>query len=122
QQLATGLAGGGRGGPVAGFGGRGGPDPAGPTDYAPPYYPGVVNPSEAGKLTVAPGQEVGGIDFQIQLVALAKGTGLAAVAPEIPTVMLVPQQASGGLGRFGGQTFNGRSSADGTFMIANVPP
>src|SRR5256885_17182382 len=35
--------------------------------------------------------------------------------------MMVPA-ASGGAGRFGGQTLIGRAMADGTFTIANVPP
>ena len=104
--------------------GIGAPDPANQTQtgYAPTYFPGVVSTAEAGKVTLPPGQEIGGIDFQIQLVPLARVTGLVSGAQDVANIMLVPQDASGGLGRFGGQTLVGRAMADGSFTIANVPP
>jgi Carboxypeptidase regulatory-like domain len=123
QQLAAGLAGGrgGRGGP--GLGPFGTPDQAEPNGYAPTYYPGVVSAVEAGKVAVGAGQEVAGVDFQIQLVPLATVSGVVSGAPqEAVSVLLVPQDASGGLGRLGGQTFPGRALADGSFSIVNVPP
>jgi Carboxypeptidase regulatory-like domain len=124
QQLAAGLGGGpgGRGG--APFAGIGAPDPANQTQtgYAPTYYPGVVSTAEAGKVTLPPGQEVGGIDFQIQLVPLARVAGLVSGAQDVANIMLLPQDASGGLGRLSGQTLVGRAGADGAFTIANVPP
>ncbi len=91
------------------------------TGYAPTYYPGVVSAPEAGKVNVAPGQEVGGIDFQIQLVPLATVGGIVAGADDVVPVMLVPQDASG-TRPLGGQVLSGRSQADGTFAISNVPP
>jgi hypothetical protein len=127
QQLATGagaLGGGrGRGGPggPGAFGAFGGSADSEPTGYAPTYYPGVVSGPEAGKVNVAPGQEVVGIDFQIQLVPFATVSGIVAGADDIVPVLLMPQD-SGGLGPFGGQVLSGRSQADGTFTIANVPP
>ena len=81
----------------------------------------MVSAPEAGKVTVAPGQEVSGIDFQIQLVPFATVSGVVAGADDIVPVMLVPQDASGS-GPLGGQTMNGRTQADGTFSISNVPP
>jgi protocatechuate 3,4-dioxygenase beta subunit len=125
QQLAAGLAIGGRGGPGALLGGRGGfgaLDQAEPTGYAPTYYPGVVSATEAGKVAIGPGQEVSGIDFQIQLVPLATVAGIVAGTEDGVTVMLAAADASGGVGPLGGQTFNGRAMADGSFTIANVPP
>jgi hypothetical protein len=121
QQLAAGIAalGGGRGG-RGGLGVFGATDPPEPTGYAPTYYPGVVAASDAGKITVAPGQEVIGIDFQIQLVPFATVSGMVAGADDVAPVLLVPQDT--GAGPLGGQTFTGRSQADGTFSIANVPP
>jgi hypothetical protein len=126
QQLAAALgADGGRGGrgggPLAGLGALGGPEQAGPTGYAPTYYPGVVTPGEAGKVTVGPGQEISGMDFQIQVVALATVSGIVAGTQDVASVMLVPEGASGGLGRLG-QSYAGRAGADGAFSIANVPP
>lgn len=124
QQLAAGLGAqpggrGGRGGPLAGFAAG---DEAEATGYAPTYYPGVVNAPEAAKVSVGPGQEVGGIDFQIQLVALATVSGIVAGVQDAANVMLVPEGAAPGLGRLLNQTFMGRAGADGAFSIANVPP
>jgi hypothetical protein len=125
QQLAAGL---GAQGP--GRGGRGGPgDPAAPPDaqnqtptgYAPTYFPGVVSASEAGKVELSPGREVAGVDFQIQLVPLARVTGIVAGAQEAVNVMMIPQGAGGGRGMLGG-ALAGRATADGTFAIPNVPP
>jgi protocatechuate 3,4-dioxygenase beta subunit len=122
QQLAAGLAlGGGRGGAGA-FAGFGGPEQPAASGYAPTYYPGVVSPAEAGKVVVGAGQEVGSIDFQIQLVPLATISGMVAGSQEPATVMLVPQNSGVGLGPLGGQTFNGRATSDGSFAISNVPP
>src|SRR5215471_18721122 len=126
QQLAAGL-----GALDAGRGGRGGPgfapiapgaDSQDQTGYAPTYFPGVVSAAEAGKVTLSPGQEFVGVDFQIKLVPLARVTGIVSGASEAASILLVPQEASGGLGRIGGQALVGRAMADGTFVIANVPP
>ena len=43
-----------------------------------PTIPASSARPEAGKISVAPGQEVVGIDFQIQLVALATVSGIVA--------------------------------------------
>ena len=125
QQLAAGVAGlggrGGRGGgPGAPFGAPAEPEPTG---YAPTYFPGVVNAPDAGRVPVAPGQEVSGIDFQIQLVPLATVTGIVVGADEGTNVLMTPQDAAGGpLARLGGQLLMGRVQADGAFSIASVPP
>ena len=122
QQLAAGLLGGGGGRGGRGFAALGGADQPESTGYAPTYYPGVVSPGEAGKVTLGPGQEASGIDFQIQLVSLATVSGIVVGTQDPANVMLVAQDAGGGFGLLGGQTFNGRAVADGTFTITNVPP
>jgi hypothetical protein len=128
QQLAAGLGAqpgaggrGGRGGPLAALGISEEAEAAG---YAPTYYPGVVNAPEAGKVAVAPGQEVAGIDFQIQLVPFATVTGIVAgTADDVAAVVIVPQDMTGGaVARLGGQVLTGRTQADGTFSVSNVPP
>jgi Carboxypeptidase regulatory-like domain len=126
-RLAQGLGRGfqfGAGGAGPGGGARGGffgapPDDPEPVGYAPTYYPGVVNAAEAGKITVGPGQEVSGMDFQVQLVATATVSGVVVGADGAVPVMLVPQD-SGGMLR--GQILRGSARADGPFTIANVPP
>jgi len=125
QQLAAGLEGlgarGGRGGAAGALAEFAAGNEPEPTGYAPTYYPGVVNAPEAGKVSIAPGQEVAGIDFQIQLVPFATVSGIVAGADDIVPVMMVPQDA-GGTGPRGGQMLSGRSQSDGTFSISNVPP
>jgi len=126
QQLAV-AALGGRGGRGAGPGALAqfvAPAEPEPTGYAPTYFPGVVNAPDAGRVPVGPGQEVSGIDFQIQLVALATVTGIVVGADEGTNVMMTPQDSGGGgpLARLGGQLLMGRVQADGTFSIASVPP
>ena len=125
QQLAAGLGpgggrGGGRGGPLGAFAISGEPESTG---YAPTYFPGVVSAPEAGKVAVAPGQEVVGVDFPIQLVPFATVRGVVAGAEDIAAVMIVPQDTAGGaMARLGGQVLTGRAEADGSFSISNVPP
>jgi protocatechuate 3,4-dioxygenase beta subunit len=124
QQLAAGIGGfggpGGRGGRGAGFGAV---DETEASGYAPTYYPGVVSASDAGKVTVGPGQEVGGIDFQIQLVPFATVGGIVGGADNNSgiTVTLAPQDTNA-RGPLGGTVMNGRTAPDGSFSIPNVPP
>ena len=111
--------------------------------YAPTYYPGVTASSDATRLKLAAAQEIGGIDFQIQVVALATVKGVAAGGSA--TVMLIPDDGGGagalalgalggavgalagrGGGRGGFGPFGGGLRAvtrpDGTFAIPNVTP
>jgi hypothetical protein len=118
QQLAAGL--GGRGGGRGALAALAGNE-AEVSGYAPTYYPGVPSAAEAGRVTIAPGQELGGIDFQIQLVPLAVVKGIVAGVEDGANVLLVPHD-SAALGPLRGQALNGRVQADGTFTIASVPP
>jgi protocatechuate 3,4-dioxygenase beta subunit len=118
QQLVTQPAGGRGGrGAFAIFGGNDDPEPSG---YAPTYYPGVTSASEAGKVSVAPGQEVAGIDFQAQLVPFATIRGIVTGSDDGAGVMLAPQDSNGGL--LGSDILRGRSETGGAFTISNVPP
>jgi hypothetical protein len=72
-------------------------------------------------VTVGPGLEVSGIDFQIQLVPFATVSGIVSGADDVVPVMLMPEDA-GGRGPLGGPMLTGRSQADGTFAVSNVPP
>jgi carboxypeptidase family protein len=121
--VGGGGAGGGRGGPGRGgfFGGP--PEDSDPVGYAPTYYPGVVAAADAMKVTIAAGQEVGGIDFQIQLVTTATIRGIVVGGDGAVSgvgVALVPTDAGGGL--FRAQVLRTGTQADGSFTISNVPP
>ena len=126
QQFAAGIGGGDAGGRGGGRGVLaglvGGASPEESTGYAPTYYPGVVNAPEAGAIKIGPGQEIGGIDFQVLLVPLATVSGIVTGVQDAANVMLIPDGAGPGLGRLLNQTFTGRAGADGTFSIRNVPP
>jgi protocatechuate 3,4-dioxygenase beta subunit len=123
QQLAMGAGAFGPGGGRGGRGGFGALDEVEASGYAPTYYPGVVAASEAGKVAVGPGQEVAGIDFQIQLVPFATVGGIVGGAPNNGgiTVTLAPQDTNA-RGPLGGTIMNGRTAQDGSFSIRNVPP
>jgi protocatechuate 3,4-dioxygenase beta subunit len=123
QQLAAGIGAFGGPGGRGGRGGFGAPDESEPSGYAPTYYPGVVSANEAGKIPVGPGQEVGGIDFQIQLVAFAAVGGIVGGADGNGgiTVTLAPQDTNA-RGPLAGTIMNGRTAQDGSFSIPNVPP
>ena len=84
-----------------------------------PTIQGTVTAAEAMKLTVGPGQEIAGIDFQVQLVAMATVRGFVMNADSPVSVLLAPQEA-GGVRR--GQVLRGGTQADGSFTITNVPP
>lgn len=107
------------------------------TGYAPTYYPGVIASSDAGRLKLAASQELGGIDFSIQVVPFATVRGV--VAGGTGTVILVSDtgiagaggrgggRGRGGLGALGGALLGGQNlrtqtQPDGTFMIPNVTP
>jgi hypothetical protein len=120
QQFGAAVASGaGGGGGRGGFFGAPPPDDPEPVGYAPTYYPGVVNAGEAAKITVGPGQEVSGMDFQVQLVATATVSGVVAGADGAVPVLLVPQDGGGMLR---GQILRGAAQANGVFSISNVPP
>jgi len=123
QQLAMGAGAFGPGGGRGGRGGFGALNEVEASGYAPTYYPGVVAASDAGKIAVGPGQEVGGIDFQIQLVPFATVGGLVGGAANNGgiTVTLAPQDTNA-RGPLGGTIMNGRTAQDGSFSIRNVPP
>jgi hypothetical protein len=94
------------------------------TGYAPVYYPGTTAPSSAATVTVGPGEEKGSIDFQYQVVPIARIDGIvttAAAATQAPsniqvslvnTSFAVPGISPG----------NARADAQGAFRIPNVPP
>ncbi len=103
-----------------------------PNGYAPTYYPGVVSAGEASRLKLAASQEMGGINFSIQVVPFATVRGVVAGGPG--TVFLVSDTgvAAGGGGRggrgalggalLGGQNMRAQTQPDGTFAISNVTP
>jgi protocatechuate 3,4-dioxygenase beta subunit len=91
--------------------------------YAPTFYPGVTTPPEAARVSVALGQETIGVDFQLQLVPMARVSGLVLDTDGSPlgggNVVLLSDYAES-VARGGMMT--GRVGGDGVFAIDNVPP
>jgi Carboxypeptidase regulatory-like domain len=98
------------------------PDDEQPTGYAPVYYPGTTNPSSAIAVVLAPSEEKAGIDFQYQVVPVARIDGVVASTgvplPNNVQITLVNR----GFSVPGLNPGSARSDAQGTFRIPNVPP
>jgi hypothetical protein len=123
-ELATGLQGGAivAGTPDGNFQFFGG-EPVESTGYAPTYYPGTTNATEAQRITVGVAEEVPGITFSLSPVRLSRisGTVLDSEGAALARggVMLRPNRGGPVLLRgnvSGGAIMNGR------FNLAGVPP
>ncbi len=90
--------------------------------YAPTFYPGVTAPSEATPVSLALGQEMRGVDFQLRLVAMARVSGTVVDVDGSPlaggNVILAEDQSD----LASRASLMGRVGADGAFTIDNVPP
>jgi hypothetical protein len=92
---------------------------------APTYYPGTSSLAEAQRLRLAPGQELAGLSFGLQPVRSVTVSGqvlLASGTPARDTSITLTSEGgdftagSAPLGNYG------RTGADGTFTMPNVPP
>jgi hypothetical protein len=94
--------------------------------YAPVFYPGTTMPSGASSVSLAAGDERGGVDFQLQLVQTARIQG-SVVGPDgsVPPgtqVGLVPVDP-GGMSNVPGTSVNmARANQTGQFSFSNIPP
>lgn len=96
------------------------------TAYAPVYFPGTTAPSGAATVSVAAGEEKGGVDFQLQLVQTARVEGFVTSPdgqlPPGTQVALVPTDR-GSVPNIPGVNANtARVAADGRFAFTNVTP
>jgi len=91
--------------------------------FMPTYFPGVATSSEARRLTVAPGQQIGSIDFALVPGRSARVSGIAVDSQHKPfsRVQLTEEVRGLGFASFGGGP-SAAVAADGTFTITNVPP
>jgi protocatechuate 3,4-dioxygenase beta subunit len=92
-----------------------------PVGYAPVYFPGTTNTTGASVVTLGMSEERAGIDFQLQLVRIARVEGLV-LFPEGPAprgieVRLTPVQELPGVG-----DIEARTDAEGRFRLSNVAP
>jgi hypothetical protein len=92
--------------------------------YPPSFYPGVIEPTEAQRIKVGVGQEVGNIDFALVPARTSRVSGTvfnAAGAPVANESVTLSQEV---MGPQGGSTFPSSNTAqtgpDGRFSVNNV--
>jgi hypothetical protein len=92
--------------------------------YAPSYYPGTSDLTEATRVTVASGRELTNTDFQLVPGRAARVSGRAVDSQGRPlqNVILAHQFPGGPGGGLVGTAGSGAVKPDGTFTIAGVPP
>jgi protocatechuate 3,4-dioxygenase beta subunit len=105
-------------------GGTGGPTGSNQNSgYAATYYPSTPTPGEAQRVALAVGQELSGVDIQLQPVRLAKITGTAVSSDGKPMaaamVMLMPTMKEAMQFMPGGTS---RTNKDGQFTVSGVAP
>ncbi len=118
--------------PTVGAGGSPGERPErrdeGPTvGYAPVFYPGTTSAAGATAIRIGPGEERGGIDFQIQLVPTARVEGVvvppAGVPPQSVQLLLVGGDDRGAPELLGMSLLNRATpDAEGKFSFRAVAP
>ena len=93
--------------------------------YAPVYFPGTTQASNATPVLIEPGQERTGVDLQLQLVRTAFVSGVvtdpdsSSTANAIVTQVVLVDADQSMAGR---PAYTGRAGQDGKFSIAGVPP
>ena len=94
-----------------------------PSGYAPICYPGTLSTTEASPIALNVGEERPGIDFQLQLVPMARVEGMVlnSTGGQIQNLQVTLQEASA-LGNSFGITQSARPDNEGRFRINNVAP
>jgi hypothetical protein len=89
--------------------------------YAPTYYPGSLNASDAQLITVAPGAGDATVELRLLTGHVTKVSGIALDSNEqayAGRLLLVPSDRSGGVG----PTLQASPRPDGSFEFINVSP
>jgi hypothetical protein len=94
--------------------------------YLPSFYPGVVEPTEAQRIKLGVGQEVGNIDFALIAARTSRVSGTvfnAAGAPVANQSVTLSQEVMGPQGGSIGPADNtAQTGSDGRFSVNNVQP
>lgn len=93
--------------------------------FAPTYYPGTPNLSEATRVTVKAGQEMTGANFALLVARMARIRGRALNSRGEPMtggmLMLQPSDPLMGM-NYGMNMSNAMVAGDGSFQFANIAP
>jgi hypothetical protein len=93
--------------------------------YAPSYYPSTASQSDAQRITVGLGQEVGAIDISLVAVRAARLSGTALLADGTPLPGAAVELSYRVTGPSGGSFWSigsTKTAPDGTWTIRDVPP
>jgi len=93
--------------------------------YAPTYFPGTASQAEAQRIKVTAGQETGGIDFSLVPGRAASISGSVIAtdgAPLAAANVFVGLEITGPQFMSMTSVTSGRTGADGTFTLRNIPP
>jgi hypothetical protein len=92
------------------------------TGYAPVYYPGTTAPASASVVAVGAGEEKTGVDFQYQVVPIARVEGVvtSSTGPMPPNVQVTLLNTAFDVP--GLNPGSARVDQNGAFRIQNVPP
>jgi hypothetical protein len=90
--------------------------------YAPVYYPGTTTASSAASLILGVGEEKLGVDFQLQVVPVARieGTVISPSGVEPQNVQVTLINTGDDVSGIGNNST--RPGRDGRFTLSNVPP
>jgi hypothetical protein len=97
------------------------PSPSERTAYAPIYFPGTMNASEAQRITVSAGQEIDDLVMVLKPIKAARVSGTATGSdgkPLTPAMIMVMRSNVG----FGGMIGGGQVRPDGTFTVSGLAP
>jgi protocatechuate 3,4-dioxygenase beta subunit len=91
------------------------------TGYAPVYYPGTTSIANAAAIAVGPAEEKSGVDFQYQVVPVARIEGIVtSSAVQLPSNVQITLVGAGY--NSPGLNQGARADAQGTFRLQNVAP
>lgn len=90
--------------------------------YAPTYYPGTPSRSDAERITVGVGQEVGGITFALTPTRVARISGRVVGLVGDRRDAYVMARVDDGVGGFGGMQSGGQVDDEGAFHLAGLAP
>ncbi len=91
--------------------------------YQPSFYPGVIEPTEAQRIRVGVGQEVGNIDFALVPARTSRVSGTvfnAAGAPVANESVMLSQEVMGPQGGTTAPSTTAQTGPDGRFLVNNV--
>ena len=96
-------------------------DPPG-TGYAPVYYPGTTVLAQAAPVTLAPGEERAGLDFQLQRVTVARIEGVVVGPASQPIQNVQVTLTDLAQTNTGVNSQSARVDNDGRFALTNIAP